>query len=171
METALFFHNNMTWKKPTKHAPVCSECICVCVSFCAQTPWITSVSYLMDGWWLHHLFCLQAGDGFDWTSRQHSGSIALSLCISSRKLSRWKRLIIGLTSGVMIVYWTCFPLGCLSFIFPLFSFVSGDPFCPFYFLSSRSSPPVTQLLMKFTFECSWPCYSLSYSAYPWRMFS
>lgn len=103
----------------------------------------------MDGWWLHHLFCLQAGNGFDWPSRQHSGSVALSVCISSRKLSCWKRLIIGLKSGVMIVYRTRFPSGCLSFILPFFFFVSLDPFCFPYFLSSPS--PVTQLLMKFTF--------------------
>ena len=127
IETDLFFHNKMKYenlKNPANvyaRTPVFKLCVCLCVCvILSPAPWLTSVSYLMDELWLHHLFCLQAGNGFDWPSRQHSGSMALSVCISSRKLSCWKRLIIGLKSGVMIVYWTHFPWGFLS-VFLLFS--------------------------------------------------
>ena len=140
--SSVFPQQHKIWKRhtltPCVHSSV-SVCMCVCVCVCviwSSAPWLTSASYLMDGWWLHHLFCLQAGNGFDWPSRQHSGSVALSVCISSRKLSCWKRLIIGLKSGVMIVYWTHFPLGFLSLSF--FFFVSFGPFSFPHFLSPLS---------------------------------
>lgn len=147
--------------------------LCVCVIL-SSAPWLTSVSYLMDGWWLHHLFCLQAGNGFDWPSRQHSGSVALSVCISSRKLSWWKRLITGLKSGVMIVYWTHFPSG-----FPSFFLSFTVSFCTVFFILSppiplsfsRSLLESDPALMKFTFNHSWQCYSPSSSVYLLSMFS
>lgn len=133
---------NGTTYEGAQEAVVCFT-LYLCVSFWAPPSWITSVSYLMDGWRLRRMFCLQAGDGFDWPSRQHSGSVALSVCIGSRKLTRWKRLIIGLKSRVMIVYWTRFPP------WPALSsfFLSFFPLCSVWsiLLPSLPLPPVTKL--------------------------
>lgn len=68
------------------------------------------ICFLSDGRMLivlYHLFCLQAEKGFDPPSRQHSGSVALSARISSRRLSHWKTPVIwNLKSGLTIVYRT-----------------------------------------------------------------
>lgn len=122
-ESFIFPHHQI-WK------PINVKYLCMCLSFSAQ-PSCAYICFLSDGWRVIAPLVLSAGgNGFDWPNRHNSGSVALSVCISSRKLSCWKRLITGLKSGVMIVYWTHFPPGFLSLLLS----VSLFHFVPIFFL-------------------------------------
>lgn len=128
IETALFFHNNMKYENLQRLCAQNQSSVSACVSFRAQP----HDQHLFLIWWMNGdcTTCFVCRRGMVLIDRADSIQV---VCISSRKFSCRKRLINGLKSEVLIVWWTHFlPVSLPHFVFFVCFFFFS------YFLSSLS---------------------------------